>query len=206
MKKILLSCAVAVFLAGCGTRSDPILPTESYSIPAIGSVATVGIGEHLISRYTGVLTTVAIDIHEELKADGFSLPAGRYKYQDDNYTGEWFFSDKKVHYFFRKKADGLICDDKTMICGRVKHEVVKKLSDSKQDSFQQTIIYNGRIGNKINIGYREFSNNLSRPSFSNNVEYDLDVSRVIGYKGARFEIVNATNTEITYKVLAGFSD
>jgi hypothetical protein len=73
------------------------------------------------------------------------------------------------------------------------------------DAFQQTLIYNGRVGNKINIGYREFSNNLARPAFNNNVEYDLNQSMTIGYKGARIEVIEATNEYIKYKVLSNFN-
>ena len=73
------------------------------------------------------------------------------------------------------------------------------------DLFQQTLIYSGRFGNKINIGYREFSNNLARPAFNNNVEYDLSQSKIIGYKGARIEVIEATNEYIKYKVISNFN-
>jgi hypothetical protein len=73
------------------------------------------------------------------------------------------------------------------------------------DSFQQTLIYSGKVGNKINIGYREFSNNLARPAFNNNVEYDLSDSAVIGYKGAQLEIIEATNQYIKYRVFRNFN-
>lgn len=73
------------------------------------------------------------------------------------------------------------------------------------NSFQQTLIYSGKVGNKVNIGYREFSNNQARPAFNNDVEYDLDSSRIIGYKGARVEILEATNEMIKYKVIRNFN-
>lgn len=73
------------------------------------------------------------------------------------------------------------------------------------DTFQQTLIYSGRVGNKINIGYREFSNNLARPAFNNDVEYDMNESRIIGYKGARIEVLSATNEKIEYRVLQNFN-
>lgn len=73
------------------------------------------------------------------------------------------------------------------------------------DGFQQTLLYSGRIGNKINISYREFSNNLARPAFNNEVEYDLSESNVIGYKGAEIEIIEATNRMIKYKVVRNFN-
>lgn len=72
------------------------------------------------------------------------------------------------------------------------------------DSLQQTLLYNGKIGNRITLAYRELQNNIARPAFSNSVEYDLSESNVIGYKGARLEIIKATNTEITYRILSDF--
>jgi len=75
----------------------------------------------------------------------------------------------------------------------------------QSDSFQQTLIYSGKVGNKINVGYREFSNNLARPAFNNAVEYDLTDSKIIGYRGARIEILEATNEFIKYKVIENFN-
>lgn len=84
-------------------------------------------------------------------------------------------------------------------------ESVKK-PISTQDSIQRTLIYNGKVGNKINIGYREFSGSLARPQFSNSVEYDLGESKRIGYKGAILEILEATNQKIQYRVISNFND
>lgn len=73
------------------------------------------------------------------------------------------------------------------------------------DGFQQTLLYSGRVGDKINISYREFSNNIARPAFNNDVEYDLSESNIIGYKGAEIEIIEATNRKITYRVVRNFN-
>ena len=73
------------------------------------------------------------------------------------------------------------------------------------ESFQRTLIYSGRIGDKINIGYREFSNDYARPAFNNEVEYDLSESKSIGYKGAELEVIDATNRSITFKVIRNFN-
>lgn len=74
------------------------------------------------------------------------------------------------------------------------------------NSFQQTLIYSGKVGNKINIGYRELSNNVARPAFNNDVEYDLDASNIIGYKGSKIEVIEANNEMIKYKVLKNFNE
>lgn len=197
-----------LFISACGSKQPIVYKTESYFIPAIGTTSTKGVGESMIKKYTGVLVPELIDVNEDVLIGGFKLPAGRYAYQDENSYGEWFKNSDRSVYFFAKKSDGKLCDAnaKQEICSAAKYSIQKKLSDVVQSSFQQTIIYNGRIGNRITIGFREFSNNMAREAFNNNVDYDLNESSIIGYKGARFEIVKATNTEITYKVLAGFSD
>ncbi|OTP81007.1 hypothetical protein B6D08_11100 [Gilliamella apicola] len=70
---------------------------------------------------------------------------------------------------------------------------------------QQILIYNGKVGNNINIGYKEFNNDSARIAFSNNVEYDLSDSKVIRYKGAELEIIKVTNQFIEYKVYSNFN-
>lgn len=82
---------------------------------------------------------------------------------------------------------------------------IKEVTTENKNSFQQTLIYNGKIGNKINIGYREFSGDFARPAFTNNVEYDLSESKQIVYKGALIDVINASNQSITYKVIKNFN-
>ncbi|EHK9087756.1 hypothetical protein ABF107_004541 [Vibrio parahaemolyticus] len=92
-----------------------------------------------------------------------------------------------------------------MVCeSNAQFERVKKAVLSS-NSFQQTLIYSGKVGNKINIGYREFSNNHARPAFNNDVEYDLNSSNLIGYKGAKIEVIEASNEMIKYKVIRNFN-
>lgn len=59
-------------------------------------------------------------------------------------------------------------------------------------------------GYTIGFTGSEFSNKLARAAFSNDVEYDLSQSKIIGYKGAKIEVLNATNENITYRVISNF--
>lgn len=57
------------------------------------------------------------------------------------------------------KKNGEICI--VTIYGATKCDTGKpyskvKFQTEQQSAFQQTLIYNGKVGNKINIGYREF--------------------------------------------------
>lgn len=74
-----------------------------------------------------------------------------------------------------------------------------------RDSFQQTLLYSGKVGNRINLSYREFAGGMARSAFTNTAEYDLSESNVIGYQGAQIEVIEATNQFIRYRLLSNFS-
>ena len=88
--------------------------------------------------------------------------------------------------------------------GGAKAELSKR-AISSENAFQQTLIYNGRVGDKINIGYREFYGSTARPAFNNNVEYDFSTSDTIAYRGARIKVIKADNTHITYELISNFN-
>lgn len=71
-------------------------------------------------------------------------------------------------------------------------------------SFVQEFIYNGRYENNLRFIYREFSNDSARPAFTQEVQYDLDGGAEIGFKDLLIEVVNASNTSISYKVIRPF--
>jgi|TARA_B100001113_G_scaffold336808_1_gene317460 hypothetical protein len=71
-------------------------------------------------------------------------------------------------------------------------------------NFKQELIYNGRVGDGLKFIYREFSGDLARPSFTQSIQYDLSKSNLIGFKDAELEIIEATNTEISYTVRSNF--
>lgn len=70
------------------------------------------------------------------------------------------------------------------------------------EGFRRELIYTGRAGNAVSLLYREFVNDMARPAFAQQLQYDLAADAVIGYKGARFEVMKADNTGITYRVIS----
>lgn len=67
--------------------------------------------------------------------------------------------------------------------------------------FRRELIYTGRSGSTINILYREFQNDMARPAFTQALQYDIAADQVIGYQGAKFKILAADNTSITFQML-----
>lgn len=72
--------------------------------------------------------------------------------------------------------------------------------------FKQEFIFNGKVNNSLKFIYREYIEDFARPAFTQELQYDLNDSSIIGFKGLRLQVINATNTNIEYKVLNSFSE
>ena len=81
----------------------------------------------------------------------------------------------------------------------------------QKDKLQRQIEYVGKEGSVLNFLYTEsFRGSLdqpgyfARPASSRSFIVDLSEGKVGGFKGALFEVINATNAQITYKMLRHF--
>lgn len=219
-----LAVVVAALTSACASPVYNYAPRRlDVSEPPLGSTVTVAVGDSLVRQGTYVEQDAIL-----LPADtwvgnlgGYTLKAGYYAkrgtkgehsfYLPSNQEGGAILPAPltdppqavRAHESLPELCvitvfNALVCESGVTF-ERVSQPVMAR------DAFQQTLIYSGRVGSKINIGYREFSNNLARPAFNNDVEYDLTESRIIGYKGARLEVLEATNESITYRVLRNFN-
>ncbi|MFW2022293.1 hypothetical protein [Acinetobacter baumannii] len=221
MKKIIFGTFVSVMLTGCVAPSYNATSkiTEMTSRPNIGEVVTVGVGEQMLYQGNASEDDV-LDIANPIKVNLYSLPSGQYAKTGSNEKGNYFSPITKTgalvgKSFFADPVQVLMVSKEKKLCvvtvfnasscSKDAEFKVKKVTSLRDNTFQQTLIYSGKIGNKINVGYREFSGNLARPAFNNDVEYDLSESRQIGYKGALLEILDANNQSIKYKVLRNFN-
>lgn len=219
MKNILI-IGFVLGLVGCATPVyNSTASVSNISKPPLNSINTVSVGDQMLVQGTMRQNDV-LDVYEPTKVSMYTIPTGQYSKNGENEKGKYFSpissTGAKVDKSFiadplqviMTTPDGRLCiitvfNVKTCEVG--KNFGFKKTTVASENSFQQTLIYSGKVGNKINIGYREFSSNLARPAFNNDVEYDLHESKQIGYKGALLEIVDANNQSITYKVLKNFN-
>jgi hypothetical protein len=215
MKSLFLLLLV-LLVSGCTTVKYNGAETRQTEVdyPAIDSISTAYVGDNLVAKGTIseekiLLVRNAIDgVYYDIPS--LSYPQIGYDNKNDFYSGHGVIpaalSDPVQALAVRKGKENEVCVI-TIFGGSACYEgdIERKTKASeKGNNFQQTLIYSGRIENKINIGYREFSNNLARPAFNNDVEYDLNASKIIGYKGSLIEAINADNTSITYKLIRNF--
>ena len=223
MKNIILVFLIAV-LSGCATPDFNYRPeTTKISEPPLDSINTVYMGDVMLrqGRYTEhdsihLNETIGIGWSYDLHP-GYYLKKGEDKNTETYYPGggdeagyvkKAALSDSWSAVMAYKEKDKLciITVFNAITCKNTSNFERRKKPILTKDSFQQTLIYSGKIGNKVNIGYREFSNSHARPAFNNDVEYDLASSKIIGYKGARVKIIEATNELIKYKVIRNFNN
>jgi len=185
-------------LNGCATRRQ--LPVQAVTFPEVGSVSTRNVGDALISHgYARLVPTLIIA--EAGKIGDVPVSSGSYYFSAENADRIKFQRGSNELYVYKDSKK--VCVDKGK-CSDIAYSIEKSQAAPEKNQFQQTLLYNGKIGNRIALGYREFSGDVARPAFSNEVSYDLSESATLGYKGARIEVIKATNTEITYKVVSGF--
>ncbi len=73
-----------------------------------------------------------------------------------------------------------------------------------ENTFQQSIEYTGKTGDKLNFTYAETYNDYARAPFTRNFEIDLSQGDVAAFKGAIIKIHKATNVTIIYSVIRNF--
>lgn len=225
MEQRLIAIAVLLTLTACAAPKYNYMPSAiSISEPPLNSVNTSQVGDVML-RQGKYEEHDAIFVSKKIDAGilaPYTIHPGYYLKHGEDQTGEYYQPGGEGAGHVEKAALAdqwksiLAMKGKQILCVVTVFNATACSDESNFDrqkkpvlsreSFQQTLIYSGKMGNKINIGYREFSGNLARPAFNNDVEYDLSESKIIGYKGAQLEILEATNQHIKFKVIRNFNN
>lgn len=218
MKKLLTAGVIALGLVGCTTPKYNYQATsQNISKPVIGSTNEAYVGDKMLMQ--GMFTErEALRVVDTYKKHAITIRKGYYLKTGEDANGSYYQAINNIPdggvvtpelmslHLNKNNEICIITVLATKRCFPDANGKEEKVSVASDNSFQQTLIYSGKVGNKINIGYREFSSSIARPAFNNDVEYDLNESKQIGYKGALLEVINADNQKITYKVLRNFNN
>ncbi|AWW75862.1 hypothetical protein CD351_05692 [Erythrobacter sp. KY5] len=231
--KVYFATLCMLSIVGCTTIQTNYVPeTRQISFPQIGSEQTASIGEEMVKQGTATTTNGAVT-NRENNIRGVVLSPGFYPQigEDENYIYTTFGGAGSPSEFGRVITTGNLFGSnvlpqsirfaknkqETCAVGPSTYGITSANCDSEfsyrfekrpivsANNFQQTLIYSGRVGNRIRISYREFSGSTARPAFSNEAEYDLSESEFIAYRGARLRVLNANNESITYVVESNFN-
>ncbi len=207
---ILLLLSITV---SCSRSRRVVVSLETRYQPAIGDIATAEVGENMFDK------TVAHFSHRNIVV--LNEAEDRAKYRTGPHGNRFDRLDGAECALYNRGLSLLDynCDGEfTHLRGgeELEKPVKYTLKPASQQititrgSFKQEISYAGKIGNKINMLYREFYASdgkfMIRDAYTQNIVYELDEEgkALIGFKGLRIEIIEATNLNVTYRVISDF--
>jgi hypothetical protein len=227
-KMIVIGSALTL-LFGCAAQRTGLTPSlRLIDVAPVGSIHRKELGDTLVSKGR-VFSYDGIQLHNRIEGgDGFFIkkliiePQSLVARQmDDDWTYH-FAQNFQVYDALIGSVPGIgglrvsLADKNNLeifsslglnLSPRPQPEITfTKITAVDRPSFTQELIYNGRIGANVRFLYREFSNDHIRGPFSQEVQYDMSDGQTIGFKGARIEIIEATNTFIEYKLLSNFPE
>ncbi len=104
-------------------------------------------------------------------------------------------------------TDYQIGEAKTVTVGSPMFTVVSgsKYSHSGEtiSEITEEIFYGGVSGSSLRLSYEEFTYPIVRPTFTQELQYDLARSRTIKFRDYTMQIDSADNSSITFRVLEG---
>ncbi len=207
-----------IIITSCSTQIKMIEPNNFSTItPQINTINEVEIGASLVSKESGykykalrLLKSVKIRTGYILKElnEGDILIYDSYTSMYNLYSSFTSESSGSTFGIAIPKAGGKAVTFYNSGLGIKfnKEDLALEYSEiltpiPKKQYFKKDFIYNGKVGNAIKFTYREYANDLARPAFTQDLQYDLTESNIIGFRGLRIEISSATNTKIQYKIL-----
>lgn len=230
MKKIGLLTITSLFLLSTGCTKTPALPyiEKANTIPKLNVISTREIGENLYLKQGNLSYYVELSTPpEELKSTDYNpwllagvIGLGVMLLTSDSNTDElksltlrnwngtnWnMICNADNNCIVDKNNDNHFTHSGNYPDGELK-KLEKDISYIKKpiihpDSFKYIALYQGKVGNKIKVSYREFIENMARPAFTQDIEYELNEGKptTIGFKGLRIDIIEASNMNVKYKV------
>lgn len=228
-----LTTLLAFFVVGCATPINSYAPAAmDVSDPPLNQVVIRGVGEELLkqgrffqARVLEVTAPVSVATLPGIVV--WTISPGLYRFSGSDQEASYYrlggFGEQSgtvtrawlgapVTSLMLKRLNNELCviygAFNDFRCGKSEPSSWREVKRNAwvENSIQQTLIYNGKYGDQIRIGYREFSHSYARPAFSNDVSYDLQESSLISYRGAMLEILEATNVFIRYKVIKNFNE
>ena len=224
MKNLTLFWLTIFFVTSCSTI--PIsFDQKIVKVPGLGIATNQELGDTLM-EYTVVSSSPSWEItsewifNKDIFGNYFVIQPQVVKPLSVDMNGIRSYSVAKISFFgslytngptnLTRKAtytDKGLCLELTLPNECVADSILPaNYIDLSQPNVKQQLIYNGRVGDYVKFLYREVSEGAYlRQPFTQEIQYDLNEGKIIGFKGARIEILSATNRQIDYKVLQHFS-
>lgn len=218
MNKIAI-LAVMMMIGGCASVQTVAPAYQTGNFPTLNITTVVNVGQVMVSEYDYLAQDRAI-LRDSISGSFWSgrnaavagsslvaaissgakiycMPPGGY--------GSPCVKDSDGDGYFDKastmNAYGMLVNESSI--GPVGY---RQANQNIEDGFKYELLYQGLDENVVRIAYREYTENLARPAFSQDLTYTLNLGAPtpVRFKDVSLTIHNADNNEIRYTVQSGF--
>lgn len=219
MRNTLVTIA-SLFLVGC---SPVQLKQESRvgSFPDLNVVTNVNVGEVMVTEFNYSAINSAVitqSVDSNLWHGRRALPAGTTLSSTTTSDGKnlfcepqggasaWCFEDENQDGKF-DRAYTLNAFNTPLYGDELEGISYQKNSAMGNTGLKWELLYQGLESDVIKIAYREYSNDLARPAFQQDLSYTLqDDATEVRFRKVVLTIISATNSQITYTVDSGLGN
>lgn len=224
MKKILFSISISIHLLSCApTANSPKLTTTEIRNVELNQNLDVSIGDILIEKGLQVHED-AVQIIECPSDITFNFGKLKYPYKAGDILPLWGSYQFWDLYCFKQEDKNnkntnstfgvaVHKKDKTIvrpfelgnngcIIKERKNFSVKPTTYIKscRECYKQQLIFNGKANNNLKFIYKEFTTDLELPIYTQEFQYDLSKTNIIPFEELSVEIIETSNTNISYQV------
>lgn len=209
LKRLAAALCIATLAAVPAQAALPQSTTEEAIRPTIGETTTREVGEpmfemELVARTPGIRVGRGVPVPGPLGGKVIfevdEIPAvntGR----NPTYCGP---GELRPVLSFPVRDDSICVTAAQLAKGGAVYPQVM-ITTVSPTNLRQQLLYQGRSGSTVRVSYREFLGDLSRPAFTQDLTFDLSTDPIIGVKGSRAEILEATNTQVTFRLIQPFA-
>jgi hypothetical protein len=221
MRKAFLVGALSTILgvSGCTSVTVPLPQAKKGTTVVLGKRTSTGVGDAILAEFDYFYRSGAVpDASVEARSAEWSMriPAGTPLMEVLLRDQKWYCTTFFAAYNLMgvpganaclrdSKGDGRFdqVDHTGASWGVAQTQPVtyRPTEIGQPGGFKVELLYEGISGNVVNVTYREFSENMIRPAFQQDLKYTITKpDEEISFRGAKIIVHSSTNSKIEYTV------
>jgi hypothetical protein len=220
MRTTILMAMAALLLGGCATVTKQQATYQTGRFPEPGEITSVNVGQVMVTAYdyladVSAITRVPVEGSYWAGRQGVAVGTKLYSAISNGRQvfcvppgtiGQPCLADTDDDGAFDQastfNAYGMLVNERD-----VPPVAFKLATEAIADGFKYELLYQGIHDGVIRIAYREFTENLARPAFAQDLTYTLGAEgdTTIAFREVSIAVHRADNNQIHYTVRSGFT-
>jgi hypothetical protein len=211
-----LALGAVVIAAGCATKTPLMVPFRPDPVISrnyeLGQVQSATVGEPIITIGSGRRVPVYTALYDYTPPNALPIRTGMKFHVVGTLGGDqWVVKNGSynISHDLVVDRDGFLQGWHPRVgapanIGDLQKPLFSRSEEILEDgkAFRAEIVYSGISGTTLNATYREYVNDLARPAFAQQLQYEVSQEREIAFRTIRLEVLRATNSQIEFKVVS----